>query len=385
MKRNLLPFAIISVFLYLGIEPTFSQTVELRVVFPSNIDSDRLSISYDNGKECKNIKPVIVNHEWILKDSLYDPYAGVFFYYTINPKTRDVEGHGFWISNKPAEIIFHGDSMPGNRFLERYTLRNVLSQNEISKNMPDSGIGQAWAELDDYYRRNFDSIRTRSSQADTFDCKRNAVVKKELERIRTQPKDYFVLDHFRSSVVSMRSAFTSNELLAFFNDNFPDSLKNIYKGKQIAKVLKDRINSKKGGEAPDFKAKSINGDEVSLRGLRGKYIILDFWASWCAPCIKTAAPKLKEIRQKYSRDKLEIVSVTLDENYDQYHKALKKLDTGFIDIFNGKQVVKDYAVGPIPQIILIHPDGTILYNREEENDADLAKLGNMLEHILQLK
>lgn len=110
---------------------------------------------------------------------------------------------------------------------------------------------------------------------------------------------------------------------------------------------------------------------------------MDFWASWCVPCIKIATPKLKDIRKKYSRDKLEIVSVTLDEDYNKYQNALRKLDTSFIDVFDGKQIVKDYGVTLIPQIILIHPDGTIVYNREEESDADLLKLENMLGNIFE--
>lgn len=385
MKRNLLPSFIMLVFLGLSIELTFSQTVNLRVVFPSNIDFDKLSISYDNGKERKEIKPVIVNQEWVLKDSLYDPYSYIAFYYYVNdPKVKANKGYGFWLSDKPAEIIFHGDSLSDNELLEHYTSFNVISPKDDTPKEPiDIHISQAWADMDNYYMKNAREFNVNQLKRDTFECKRNAVVEKVLERIRIYPKDYFALDYFDSSVVRMRSAFTSNDLLTFFDEHFPDSLKNTYKGKQITEVLKSKINSKKGGEAPDFNAKSISGDEISLRTLKGKYIILDFWASWCAPCIKIGIPKLKEIRQKYSRDKLEIVSVTLDDDYNKYQNALNRLETNFIDVFGGKQIVKDYAVAAIPQIILIHPNGTILYNREEENDAELTKLENMLRNILQ--
>lgn len=383
MKQCLFPFLMILLFLNIRVQQTFSQTVNLRVVFPLNINSDKLSISYDNGKERKEIKPVIVNQEWVLNDSLYDPYLNIAFYYMDDPKAKVVERQVFWLSDKPAEIIFHGDSLSGDGLLEHYTSLNVISPKDDAPKEPmDIHISQAWADLDNYYLKNVAEFNVNQLKRDTFVCRRNAIVEKVLERIRIYPKDYFALDYFNSNVVSMQSALTSSDLLTFYNEYFPDSLKYTYKGKQIAQTLKNRISSRKGGEAPDFNTKSIHGNEVSLSALKGKYIILDFWASWCAPCIKFAVPKLKEIRQKYSSDKLEIVSVTLDEDYGKYQNALKKLETNFIDVFDGKKIVEDYTVGPIPQIILIHPDGTILYNREEEKDADLTKLEHLLVNIL---
>lgn len=381
MKKHTLWSLMLLVFLSLRIEPGFSQTVNLRVVFPTNINANRLSISYDNGKEIKNIKPVIVNQEWILRDSLYDSYWQVFIYYVNDAKSN---GYRFWLSDKPAEIIFHENSLSNAKPLEHYTTRNTFfPQDDTCKDPIDTQISQAWTDLDNYYAHNSTELNSNPLKRDTFECKRNAVVEKIVERIRIHPKDYFALDYFESSVVKMNSAFTSHELLSFFNENFPDSLKNTYKGKRISNTLRNRISSKKGGEAPDFKTTSTDGNEISLRALKGKYVILDFWASWCAPCRKFAIPKLKEIRQKYSHDKLEIVSVTLDEDYEKYQNALKMLETNFIDIFNGKKIVKDYAVESIPQIFLIHPDGTILYSREEEKDADLTILENILKSRLQ--
>lgn len=381
MKKHTLSSFLLLLFLSLRIELGFSQTVNLRVVFPPNIDADRLSISYDNGKERKDIKPVIVNQEWILKDSLYDPHWQVFIYYVNDAKS---DAYRFWLSDKPAEIIFHENSLSGAKPLEHYTSRNTISpQDDTCKDPIDTQISQAWTDLENYYANNSTKFISNPLKRDTFECKRNAVVEKIVESIRIHPKDYFALDYFESSVVRMHSGFTSNKLLSFFNENFPDSLKNTYKGKRISNRLKNEIGNMKGKEAPDFKTTSTDGEEISLRALKGKYVILDFWASWCGPCIKLGIPKLKEIRQKYSHDKLEIVSVTLDDDYDKYQNALKRLKTNFIDIFNGKKIVKDYAVSSIPQIILIHPDGTILYNREEEKDADFTILENILKNRLQ--
>lgn len=208
MRKYLLPSLIILSFLSLRLETTFSQTVNLRVVFPSNIAVDRLSISYDNGKEKKNIKPIIENNEWTLRDSLYDPYSQIIFYYDV-PKTMTVKGYPFWLSDKPTEIIFHGDSLSSDDPLACYTSRNVIiPKDDAYKDSISRDIDQRWIDLDNYYRKNSREFNVNPLKADTFEYKRNTIVKKELERIRIRPKDYFALDLFNTSIVRTRSALT---------------------------------------------------------------------------------------------------------------------------------------------------------------------------------
>lgn len=377
MRKCLLRTFGVLFLIILGIQDSLCQKIDLKVVFPADIASERISISYDNGKESKNIQPIITNHIWTLNDSLYDPYSLIVFYLE-NMKTKITSGQAFWVSDKPAKIIFHNDSLTKGELL-KYTTLNAWSSNDVCKSMKNPEISQAQTELNNYWLQNYDNLDANPLKMDTFEHRRNGIVERKLEQVRMCKKDYFVLDYFESGIVKTRNAFTATELLSFFNDSFPDSLKNTFKGRRIEKDLTARINSKKGSEAPDFEIKALSGKKVSLKELKGKYVLLDFWASWCAPCIKMA-PKLKEIGDKYPRNKIEIISVTLDKDYNQFLTALKRIDTDFTHVFGDSNIVEKYAVGGIPQVILIDPNGIVLYNREE--DGNLGKLVDLLERIV---
>jgi thiol-disulfide isomerase/thioredoxin len=80
---------------------------------------------------------------------------------------------------------------------------------------------------------------------------------------------------------------------------------------------------KKGDVAPDFSVKDTSGTNISLYDLKGKVIILDFWASWCGPC-RAANPELVKIYQDYHDLGLEVFSVSLDDKKEPWLKAISK-------------------------------------------------------------
>ena len=131
--------------------------------------------------------------------------------------------------------------------------------------------------------------------------------------------------------------------------------------------MKGRINTKKGGEAPDFKVKDIKGNSYSLNKLRGKFVLIDFWASWCAPCMREM-PNIKAISDKYPKDKLEIISVSLDKNQGNFTAALLKAGMNWTQVFNDWEIVNSYAIGIVPQVFLIDRKGIVVYSRSEEDD-----------------
>lgn len=121
------------------------------------------------------------------------------------------------------------------------------------------------------------------------------------------------------------------------------------------------------------KGKLINTHPIRKR----KYLFIDFWASWCPPCVKEI-PRLKEIRKTYSKDELEILGVSIDTNKEAWLKALQKYQQPWhnvIDTLGDKgALAKKYKINAIPFSLLIDPEGRIietgLYADELEQKLD---------------
>ncbi len=120
----------------------------------------------------------------------------------------------------------------------------------------------------------------------------------------------------------------------------------------------------KGKHFVDIAGKSVNGELVQLSDYagKGKYVLVDFWASWCGPCRAEAKNTLKPLYEKYGGDeRFEIVGVATWEDADRTLKALPELGYKWPQIIGaGKTPMEKYGFDGIPMIILIGPDGTIL-------------------------
>ncbi|MGF1573835.1 MAG: TlpA family protein disulfide reductase [Sumerlaeia bacterium] len=118
-----------------------------------------------------------------------------------------------------------------------------------------------------------------------------------------------------------------------------------------------------GKPAPDFELTSIAGETVRLSELKGNVIILDFWATWCPPCIE-ALPKMQNIQTKYADKPLKIITMNLDpeENLEKAVKPLlerKGIDSLTVLIGNTDEPSSQYAVNQLPHVVLINADGIV--------------------------
>ena len=119
-----------------------------------------------------------------------------------------------------------------------------------------------------------------------------------------------------------------------------------------------------GSEAPGFEIKTMDDKTVRLADYRGKYVLLDFWATWCGPC-RGETPNLKAVFEKYGRqDNFVMIGLSLDADKEKPQTYAKENGTGWIDGFLGDwgkdEVTKKYGVRGIPSIWLIGPDGKIV-------------------------
>lgn len=139
-----------------------------------------------------------------------------------------------------------------------------------------------------------------------------------------------------------------------------DEIKNSKYAKVVEIYLKEKI-SEIGDSYHDFRALDKNGDTISFSNLIGKYILLDFTAAYCGPCVQSAE-ELRLIDRKYS-DSLEIVSFSGDAKKDIWLNSLKRDSVSWISLWDGKGTYSEtyikYGVQGFPTFFLIDPNGKI--------------------------
>ena len=117
-----------------------------------------------------------------------------------------------------------------------------------------------------------------------------------------------------------------------------------------------------GDEAPDFSVKTLSGKDLKLVDFKGRFVLLDFWATWCAPCV-AELPNLNAIHEAHVKDpRLAIVSLSLDETPAAAESVVKAQKLAWLQGFVGPDsaVVTTYGASAIPATFLIGPDGEIL-------------------------
>jgi cytochrome c biogenesis protein CcmG/thiol:disulfide interchange protein DsbE len=115
-----------------------------------------------------------------------------------------------------------------------------------------------------------------------------------------------------------------------------------------------------GRPAPDFTLRTLDGRTVSLASLRGRPVIVNFWASWCNPC-RHEFPLLRSTLQKYRRDRLAVVGVSFEDIDDDARQFAKQEHSTWplaVDIDDGL-AARTYGVRSVPTTYFVTPDGIV--------------------------
>ena len=139
-------------------------------------------------------------------------------------------------------------------------------------------------------------------------------------------------------------------------------------------------------KAPNFDYENAAGGKTTLESLRGKYVYIDVWATWCGPC-RAEIPSLKKIEEKFHNKNIEFVSISVDvdKDHEKWKSFVKEKELGGTQLFADKNWMSDFIkafnINAIPRFILIDPSGKVV-------DSDAArpsdpKLDQQLSSLLQ--
>ena len=118
---------------------------------------------------------------------------------------------------------------------------------------------------------------------------------------------------------------------------------------------------KAGLPAPDFVLNDLDGRPVRLSDLRGKVVLIEFWATWCPPCTM-AIPELNALQRKYMDRDFLILSISTDEDISTVRSYVEENEVLFPVLFDDKNVNSSYGVYNIPTVVIIDENGIVLKN-----------------------
>lgn len=130
------------------------------------------------------------------------------------------------------------------------------------------------------------------------------------------------------------------------------------------------------GTPPAIDARTIDGQSVSLASLHGKVVLIDFWATWCRPCI-AEIPHIRRVYEQHHASGFEVIGVSLDQNRDALKAFLARERLPWPQIFDadappGQRLAERYGVKFIPHTLLIGRDGQIIASSLRGSELDRA-------------
>jgi thiol-disulfide isomerase/thioredoxin len=138
--------------------------------------------------------------------------------------------------------------------------------------------------------------------------------------------------------------------------------------------------------APPFAVKTVDGQRISLDDMKGKVVLIDFWATWCAPC-REALPHMREIAKKFHDEPLVILSVSLDDDEQKWKEFVEKNEMTWLQYRDGGfkgPVSATFAVEAIPQTFTIDTDG-ILQDQHIGDASIEGKLKKLIKRAHELE
>ncbi|MFI5153557.1 MAG: redoxin family protein [Chitinophagales bacterium] len=364
----------------------------------------KLSYVNKNGKQTED-RSMVRDGAFTFKGSLSAPTRAFLQGETDSKKMEDSNNIDFFLEPSAIHITLETNNFKhgiiiGSRSQEEFAELNM--RDELIVNQKQS-LEVASAKEREVYSKakennadaaTLDSIDKRIAFLhDQFETYDQQVANLDYQFFQSHPNSYVTAYCLHNDYIRKLSL---DSLLMFYN-NLGAQVQHSSLGKELAEEIEELRTGSVGNIAKNFIEKDINGKKLALSSFRGKYVLLDFWASWCGPC-RHSNPHLIEVFKKYHDKGFDIIGIASDDHNKNawkqavaedhigvWHHVLRGIDAKRIQygVDTPGDIYNKFGILAVPTKILIDKNGVIIGRYDKATDQESTAMDKKIAEVLQ--
>jgi peroxiredoxin len=330
----------------------------------------KVFLFYRDGDRKVADSTIAKNNKFSFSGILEQPTEAVMYVHSIYPEPKGLVSQGGQFMLGPGTIRIEGEDFNTAKITAGQDQLDYVELNKITSDVRDSTY-RIWKAQQGVLPEDSLAAFNRLIYAQRV-MARNALKK----FIQTHPKSAASFNILQSNTLVIEDIPFVESLLEALKPGFGST--NRFKSIEEKVGLTKRLSV--GQPAMNFSQTDDKGKLVSLSDLKGKYVLIDFWASWCGPC-REEYPFLKKAYAQFKDKNMEIIGISLDDKKANWLNAIQSNGFQWIQLSDlkgpGNAVAKAYGVSAIPQNFLVDPQGKIIA-RNLRGEELLSKLAEVL-------
>lgn len=328
---------------------------------PSSSKKYKVLLSWDNGSSAEEAN--LVNGKFEIKGTITEPVIATISLQEENPPKNKVFDNEEFNRNNLWLFLDTGNiSIVSKTFLNEAVVNGTQTVNDFySYQQQIKKIAELENKTVNIYNEYSKAKNAEATNLalDVYKKLQSLLYSEQMAFVKKNPSSLVSLFLVQDALGADMDAAKAEPMFALLSNTLQQSMQGI----KIKGMIETGKKSMVGTTAADFTQPDANGHAVSLSSFKGKYVLVDFWASWCGPC-RAESPNLVKAYEKYNGKGFQIFSVSLDESKDKWLKAVNDdhytwTQAGDMKGWNNV-AARQFGVQGIPFNMLIDPNGVVI-------------------------
>lgn len=336
---------------------------------------NNIVVDYNDG-----IKVYVLNDSLLNKSIFHLPLNGLYGLLTIQEQNGD--NLSFLVNDKAAVLKL---SLNNKKVLEVIEAKNLVKPFDKTKNITFAAYLAAIENESSLLNELFSKHTYVSvNKSDSLKSIQNHLLKlinvKKMKVFGKYPNNYFsflmIKNLIESTLVHDPDPHYLKELITFLTNSFPKKFINTPETEHLLKTIDYKVAALSNqNNIRDWIFIADNYNDFKLNDLTSEYILIDFWATWCPPCMQQL-PEIDEMSKNYPISKLQIIGINVDRKYAAFKQATLNLSQNWIHVFDEKShITRFFDVKSFPTTILLDKERNIIkYFNGYIDKAEILKL-----------